>query len=66
MLYLMRQISGNKHPSPIIQQLVKRKKGVTCRFNVLWMPSDETGLVHSEENMDEVNAKQSKKQKTDW
>ena len=29
------------------------------------MPSDETGLVHSEENMDEANAKQSKKQKTD-
>lgn len=38
----------------------RKQKGVACRFNAPWAPSDETRIVHSEENMDEAKVNQSK------
>ena len=39
----------------------RKKKGVACRFNVPWAPSDKTRIVRSEEKIDETMVKESKK-----
>ena len=39
----------------------RKKKGVACRFNAPWTPSDKTRIVHFEEKIDETIVKQSKK-----
>ena len=39
----------------------RKKKGVACRFNALWAPSDKTRIVCSEGNFDETIASQIKK-----
>ena len=39
----------------------KKKKGVTCRFNAHWAPTDKTRIVCSEEKIDESIVKQSRK-----
>ena len=39
----------------------RKKKGVACRFNAPWTPSDKTRIVCSEEKIDETIVKQSKK-----
>ena len=39
----------------------RKKKGVACRFNAPWAPSDKTRIVRSEEEIDETIVKQSKK-----
>ena len=36
----------------------KKKKGVVCRFNAPWEPSDKTRKVCSEEKTDEIIVKQ--------
>ena len=63
----------SKMSCPEMSNLVKRvqthhhattcskKKGVACRFNAPWAPSDKTRIVHSEERIDEIIVKQSKK-----
>ena len=38
-----------------------KKKGVTCRFNAHWAPTDKTRIVRSEEKIDENIVKQSSK-----
>ena len=38
-----------------------KKKGVACRFNAPWAPSDKARIVRSEEKIDETIIKQSKK-----
>ena len=35
----------------------RKKKGVKCRFNASWAPSDKTRIVHSEEKIDETIVK---------
>ena len=39
----------------------RKKKGVVCRFNAPWAPSDKTRIVRSEEKIDETIVRQSKK-----
>ena len=39
----------------------RKKKGVVCRFNAPWAPSDKIRIVHSKEKIDETIVKQSKK-----
>ena len=39
----------------------RKKKGVACRFNAPWAPSDKTRIGRSEEKIDETIVKQSKK-----
>ena len=39
----------------------RKKKGVACRFNALWTPSDNTRIVRSDEKIGETIVKQSKK-----
>ena len=39
----------------------RKKKGVACRFNAPWAPSDKTRTVRSEEKIDETILKQIKK-----
>ena len=39
----------------------KKRKGVACRFNAPWTPSDKTRIVCSKEKIDETIVKQSKK-----
>ena len=38
----------------------RKKKGVACRFNAPWAPSNKTRIVFSEEKIDETILKQSK------
>ena len=35
----------------------RKKKGVACRFNAPWAPSDKTRIVRSEEKIDETIVK---------
>ena len=37
------------------------EKNVVCRFNVPWAPSDKARIIRSEEKIDEIIVKQSKK-----
>ena len=39
----------------------RKKKGVACRFNAPWAPSNKTRIVRSEEKIDETIVNQSKK-----
>ena len=39
----------------------RKKKGVTCRCTAPWTPSMEMRIVRSEENIDEMKVKSSKK-----
>ena len=39
----------------------RKNKGVACRFNTPWAPSDKTRIVRSEEKIHEAIVKQSKK-----
>ena len=39
----------------------RKKKGVACRFNAPWAPSDKTRVDISEEKIDETIVMQSKK-----
>ena len=39
----------------------RKKKGVACRFNAPWAPSDKTRIARSEEKINETIVKQSKK-----
>ena len=39
----------------------RKKKGVACRFNAPWTPSNKTRIICSEEKIDETIVNQSKK-----
>ena len=39
----------------------RKKKGVTCRFNAPWTPTDKTRIVRSEEKIGETIVMQSRK-----
>ena len=39
----------------------RKKKGVACRFNAPWVPSNETRIIRFEEKIDETIVSQSKK-----
>ena len=39
----------------------RKKKGVVCRFNAPWAPSNKTKIVHFEEKIDKTIVNQSKK-----
>ena len=39
----------------------RKKKGVTCRFNAPWPPSEETLIVRGEEDVDKTKLSESKK-----
>ena len=39
----------------------RKKKGITCRFNVPWAPTDKTTIVRSEEKINETIVKESRK-----
>ena len=45
----------------LVKKVKSRKKDVASRFNATWVPSDESRIVHCEENMNETKIKQSKK-----
>ena len=53
---LVRRVQTHHHTTTC-----RKKKGVACRFNVPWAPSDKTRIVRSEEKIDETIVKQSKK-----
>ena len=38
----------------------RKKKGVACRFNAPWAPSNKTGIICCEEKIDETILNQSK------
>ena len=38
----------------------RKKKGVACRFNAPWAPSNKTGIIRCEEKIDETILNQSK------
>ena len=54
------QFNNESADPTIIQPLVERKKGVVCRFNALWEPSDKSRIVNFVEKIDETIVKQSK------
>lgn len=45
----------------LVKKVKSRKKDVASRFNATWVPSDESRIVHCEENMNETKIKQNKK-----
>ena len=53
---LVKRVQTHRHTTTC-----RKKKGVVCRFNAPWAPTDKTRIVCSEEKIDESIIKQSKK-----
>ena len=53
---LVKKVQSHHHTTTC-----RKKKGVVCRFNAPWAPSDKIRIVHSKEKIDETIVKQSKK-----
>ena len=53
---LVRKVQTHHHSTTC-----RKKKGVACRYNAPWAPSNKTRIIHSEEKIDETIVNQNQK-----